>query len=115
MVATFTLLLALSAEPATPVPTLKSLSGLNVKALKPWLIQNLPSLAKCGRAGAPNDSEEVRVRAQFSSTPDVKVERVDAALSDVTCVKTEIEKWKNDGQQPRAGAFSFVYRFRATR
>ncbi|MBL8916790.1 MAG: hypothetical protein JNM17_39170 [Archangium sp.] len=97
---------------AEPTPALKSMQGLNVKSLKPWLIDNLPSLAKCGKPGSANDSDEVTVRAQFSSSPDVKVERVDAALSDVRCVKTEIEKWKNDGHQPRAGPFSFTYRFR---
>jgi hypothetical protein len=111
VVTTLTLLLALAADPSAPV--LASMQGLNVKSLKPWLVTNLPSLAKCGKPGAATDNDEVTVRAQFSAgSPDVKVERVDAALSDVSCVRAEIEKWKNDGHQPRAGPFSFVYRFR---
>lgn len=108
MLAALTLVL-LSADPA---PALASLQGLNVAALKPWLIANLPSLAKCGKAGAASASDQVTVRAQFSSAPDVKVEQVDAALSDVKCVKAAVEAWKNDGKQPRAGPFSFTYRFR---
>jgi hypothetical protein len=108
------LLLALTAAllGADPGPQLKSLRGLNVAALKPWLIANLPSLAKCGKPGAGTESDEVSVTAQFSSGPDVRVERVEAALSDVACVKSAVEAWKNDGKQPRAGPFSFVYRFR---
>lgn len=110
MLAALTLLL-LSADPA---PALKSLQGLNVGALKPWLIANLASLSKCGKPGDPSASDEVTVRAQFSSSPDVKVERVDGALSDAKCVKAAVEAWKNDGKQPRAGPFSFTYRFRPT-
>lgn len=104
-------LLLLSSD---PTPALKSLQGLNVKSLKPWLIANLPSLEKCGQPGSATDSDEVTVRAQFGTSPDVKVQQVDAAQSDVQCVKRTIETWKNDGQQPRAGPFSFTYRFRPT-
>lgn len=103
-------LLVLSAE---PVPALKSLSGLNVPALKPWLMAQLPSLAQCALPTAKEGGDdEVSVQAQFGSSPEVSVTRVDAALSDVACVHGVVEGWKRDARQPRAGPFSFKYRFK---
>ncbi len=86
---------------AAPGPTLKSFEGMNVKSLRPWLEANVASLAKCEATG------EVKVSATFSTSPDVKVDKVDGA--DAACVKQVLEQWKNDGQQPRAGWFKFVY------
>ncbi|MFZ5444888.1 MAG: hypothetical protein ACOZQL_33165 [Myxococcota bacterium] len=108
----FTLVLALLA--AEPAPQLVSYEGLNVKALRPWLEGNLPSLTRCGKLGGAKLSDEVVVKARFSSAPDVVVEKVDGPLSDPKCVKEVVEGWKNDGHQPRAGPFRFVYRLRKT-
>lgn len=110
MVAQALALLLLTADPA---PALKSLSGLNVPALKPWLIENLPSLTQCGLPNAKEDGDdEVSVQAQFSKSPEVSVTRVDAALSDPACVRGVVEKWKRDAKQPSAGPFAFKYRFK---
>ncbi len=108
----FALPLALIVLAADPQPSLKSLKGLNITSLKPWLVANLPTLAKCGKPGPPTASDEVSVSAQFSKSPDVTVETVAAALSDGACVKNTIEAWKNDGHQPSAGPFRFTYRLR---
>ena len=103
------LALVLSAEPA---PALKSLSGLNVGALKPWLIEQLPSLAQCVLPRVIEGDDEVSVQAQFARSPEVSVLRIEAALSDVACVRGVVEGWKRDSKQPSAGSFSFKYRFR---
>lgn len=107
----FALSLLLSAAP-TPAPQLASLSGLNIGALKPWLIDNLPSLAQCALPSVTEGAEDVSVQAQFSKSPEVVVTRVDATLSDVACVRGVIEHWKRDKKQPSAGPFSFTYKFR---
>ena len=103
------LALVFSAEPA---PALKSLSGLNVGALKPWLIEQLPSLTQCVLPRVTEGEDEVSVQAQFARAPEVSVLRVEAALSDVACVRGVMEGWKRDSKQPSAGSFSFKYRFR---
>lgn len=109
------LALLLSAEPA-PAPALKSLAGLNVPALKPWLMEQLPSLAQCVLPGVKEGTDEVSVQAQFSgerrSQSEVSVLRVEGTLSDVACVRGVVEKWKRDSKQPSAGPFSFTYRFK---
>ena len=97
---------------AEPAPALKSLAGLNVTALKPWLTDQLPSLAQCVLPSAKEGDDEVSVQAQFGKAPEVSVTRVDAVLSDVACVRGVVEKWKRDSKQPSAGPFSFKYRFR---
>ena len=94
------------------VVELKSLSGLNAKALRAWLDANLASLAGCARAPS-KEPEVVSVQAEFSTSPDAKVLKVDAARSDVVCIKNAVEQWKNDGHQPRAGPFKFELRFRS--
>ena len=102
-------LLILTAEPD---PALKSLAGLNVASLKPWLTQRLPSLAQCALPAATEGDDEVSVQAQFGKSPEVSVTRVDAVLSDVACVRGVVEKWQRDAKQPSVGPFSFKYRFR---
>lgn len=102
-------LLVLSADPA---PQLKSLSGLNVPALKPWLTEQLPTLAQCVLPSATTGDDEVSVQAQFSRSPEVTVTRVDGTLTDVACVRGVVEQWQRDAKQPSAGPFSFKYRFR---
>lgn len=101
--------LLLSAEPA---PALKSLAGLNVPALKPWLMEQLPSLAQCALPGVKEGTDEVSVQAQFARSPEVSVMRVEGTLSDVACVRGVVEQWKRDSKQPSAGPFSFTYRFK---
>lgn len=103
------LALVLAGEPA---PALKSLSGLNVPALKPWLLEQLPSLAQCVLPTVTEGDDEVSVQAQFARSPEVSVMRVDATLSDVACVRGVVETWKRDAKQPSAGPFAFKYRFR---
>ena len=103
------LALVLSAEPA---PALKSLSGLNIGVLKPWLNEQLPTLAQCVLPGVTEGEEEVTVQAQFGKAPQVSVLKVEGASSDVACVRGVVEKWKRDSKQPSAGSFSFIYRFR---
>ena len=103
------LALILSAEPA---PALSSLSGLNVKALKPWLIEQLPSLAQCVLPGVTEGDDLVTVQAQFAKAPEVSVLKVESAVSDVACVRGVVERWKRDNKQPSAGSFSFKYRFK---
>jgi hypothetical protein len=103
------MLLFLSAE---PTPALTSLAGLNVGALKPWLVDQLPSLAQCVLPSAKEADDEVSVQAQFSKSPEVTVTRVDGSLSDVACVRGVVEKWKRNSKQPSAGPFNFKYRFR---
>ena len=100
-------LVAALALSGAPGPQLKSLQGLNVQALKPWLVANLPSLAKCTPASAKD--EVVSVKGEFSSGPDLRVVKVEASASDVRCVKEVVEGWKNDGHQPRGGPVSFSY------
>lgn len=103
--------LLLSAAP-TPAPQLSSLSGLNVAALKPWLLENLPSLAQCALPSATEGDDVVSVQAQFSKSPEVTVTRVEGGLSDVACVRGVLERWKRDKKQPSAGPFAFTYKFR---
>ena len=103
------LALMLSAEPA---PALTSLSGLNVGALKPWLIEQLPSLAQCVLPGVSEGDDLVTVQAQFAKAPEVSVLRVESAVSDVACVRGVVDRWKRDNKQPSAGPFSFKYRFK---
>jgi hypothetical protein len=110
MVAQALTLLFLTAD---PTPALKSLSGLNVPALKPWLVSQLPSLTQCGLPNAKEGGDdEVSVQAQFGKSPEVSVTRVEAALSDPACVRGVVEKWKRDSKQPSAGPFAFKYRFK---
>lgn len=97
---------------AEPVPALKSLAGLNVPTLKPWLMEQLPSLAQCALPTVKEGTEEVRVQAQFAKSPEVSVMRVEGTLSDVACVRGVVERWKRDSKQPSAGPFSFTYRFK---
>jgi len=97
---------------ADPAPALKSLSGLNPTSLKPWLIDNLPSLTQCGLPTATGTDDEVTVQAQFGKSPEVSIIRVEAALSDPACVRGVVERWKRDAKQPSAGPFSFKYRFK---
>lgn len=106
---TLLLALVLTAEPA---PQLKSLAGLNVPALKPWLIEQLPSLAQCAMPGVTEGDDEVSVQAQFGKSPEVSVLRVDGRLSDVACVRGVVDRWKRDKKQPSAGPFSFKYKFK---
>ncbi len=101
----------LSTEPA-PAPALSSLSGLNVKALKPWLLEQLPSLAQCVLPRVGESDDLVTVQAQFAKAPEVSVLKVESAVSDVACVRGVVERWKRDSKQPSAGSFSFKYRFR---
>lgn len=103
------LALMLSAEPA---PALSSLSGLNIGALKPWLIEQLPSLAQCVLPGVSEGDDLVTVQAQFAKAPEVSVLRVESAVSDVACVRGVVDRWKRDNKQPSAGPFSFKYRFK---
>lgn len=116
------LALLFSAEPA---PALKSLSGLNVPVLKPWLTAQLPSLAQCAWPGGKEGTDEVSVQAQFSGerrltersdqqprSPEVSVMRAEGTLSDAACVRGVVEQWKRDSKQPSAGPFSFTYRFK---
>jgi hypothetical protein len=109
---TLLLALVLSAEPA---PTLKSLAGLNVPALKPWLIEQLPSLAQCVNPSVTEGDDEVSVQAQFGKSPEVSVMRVDGRLSDVACVRGVVDRWKRDKKQPSAGPFSFKYKFKPSK
>lgn len=102
------LAMLLSAEPA---PALRSLSGLNVPALKPWLIEQLPSLAQCVLPAATQGDEVVSVQAQFTKTG-ASVLKVEASLSDVACVRGVVETWRHDTTQPSAGSFSFKYLFK---
>lgn len=106
---TLLLVLVLSAEPA---PALKSLAGLNVPALKPWLIEQLPSLAQCVLPGVTEGDDEVSVQAQFGKSPEVSALRVDGRLTDVACVRGVVDRWKRDKKQPSAGPFSFKYKFK---
>jgi hypothetical protein len=111
------LALVLSAPPVIPsavegAPALASLSGLNVGALKPWLIEQLPSLGQCVLPGVTTGDEVVSVQAKFGKSPEVSVLRVDGTLSDVACVRGVVDGWKRDSKQPSAGAFSFKYRFK---
>ena len=101
--------LALCAEPA---PALTSLSGLNITNLKPWLIEQVPTLGQCVLPTVKEGDDEVSVQAQFGKSPEVFVTRVDATLSDVACVRGVVESWKRDGKQPAVGPFAFKYRFR---
>lgn len=103
------LALMLCAEPA---PALSSLSGLNVGALKPWLLEQLPSLAQCVLPAASEGDDLVTVQAQFAKAPEVSVLKVESAVSDVACVRGVVERWKRDNKQPSAGSFSFKYRFK---
>ena len=103
------LALVLCAEPA---PALKSLSGLNITTLKPWLLEQLPSLAQCVLPTVQEGDDEVSVQAQFGKSPEVSVTRVEATLSDVACVRGIVETWKRDAKQPTAGPFAFKYRLR---
>ncbi len=103
------LALVLSAEPA---PALKSLAGLNVPALKPWLSSQLPSLAQCAQPLVKDGPDEVSVQCQFGKSPEVSVMKVEGTLSDVACVRGVVESWKRDNKQPSAGPFSFTYRFK---
>ncbi|MDP2275531.1 MAG: hypothetical protein Q8K32_32585 [Archangium sp.] len=103
------LVLILAAEPA---PALSSLSGLNVKALKPWLLEQLPSLAQCVLPKVSEGDDLVTVQAQFAKAPEVSVLKVESAVSDVACVRGVVERWRRDSKQPSAGSFSFKYRFR---
>ena len=100
---------------AEPVPQLKSLAGLNVPALKPWLIEQLPSLAQCAQPGVTEGDDEVSVQAQFGKSPEVSTMRVDARLSDVACVRGVVDRWKRDKKQPSAGPFSFKYKFKPSK
>ena len=97
---------------ADPSPALKSLAGLNVPSLKPWLMEQLPTLAQCALPLVKEGTEEVSVQAQFGKSPEVSVMRVEATLSDVACVRGVVEKWKRDAKQPSAGPFRFTYRFK---
>lgn len=117
------IVLTFGAAPLTPAPALTSFSGLNVAALKPWLIEQLPSLAQCvaTKASGPMEQrgeavtegdDEVSVQAQFGKSPEVSVMRVDAKLSDAGCVRGVVDRWKRDAKQPSAGSFAFKYRFR---
>lgn len=109
---TLLLALVLTAEPA---PMLKSLGGLNVPALKPWLIEQLPSLAVCVLPKVSEGDDEVSVQAQFGKSPEVSVMRVDGRLSDVACVRGVVDRWKRDKKQPTAGPFSFKYKFKPSK
>lgn len=109
------LALALLITAAEPTPRLASLEGLNPKALRPWLEANLASLARCPKALA-GKGDEVKVNARFTEAGEpkrwrVEVLRVEGPLREPRCVRDVIESWKNDGHQPSAGPFSFVYRY----
>lgn len=97
---------------ADPAPSLKSLSGLNLATLKPWLLENLPSLTQCGLPTVKEGNEVVTVQAQFGKNPEVSVTRVEATLSDPACVRGVVERWKRDAHQPSVGPFGFAYRFK---
>lgn len=103
------LVLILCAEPA---PALTSLSGLNVGALKPWLIEQLPSLAQCVLPGVSEGDDLVTVQAQFTKAPEVSALKVESGVSDVACVRGVVDRWKRNSRQPSAGSFSFKYRFK---
>jgi hypothetical protein len=105
-------LVAILAAAPAPAPQLASLSGLNIAALKPWLVENLPSLAQCALPSVTEGGDDVTVQARFSKSPEVTVTRVDATSSDVACVRGVLEGWKRDKKQPSAGPFAFTYKFR---
>ena len=106
---TVLLALLLSADPA---PALASLSGLNPGSLKPWLLDQLPSLAQCVLPNLSEGDDLVTVQAQFGKAPEVSALRVDGKLNDIACVRGVVDGWKRDAKQPTAGAFSFKYRFK---
>lgn len=91
----------------------KSAWALNLPALKKWLAANMSSLTSCVKGAVPTGGEVVSVRGQFSTGPALRVEKLDSAGTDVTCLKTVVEGWKNDGFQPRAGPVRFEVRFRS--
>ena len=61
------LALVLSADPS---PALKSLAGLNVPSLKPWLMEQLPSLGQCALPLVKEGTDEVSVQATFGTSPE---------------------------------------------
>ena len=71
------------------------------------------SLTSCVKGTVPTGGEVVSVRGQFSTGPALRVEQLDSAGTDVTCLKTVVEEWKNDGFQPSAGPVRFEVRFRS--
>ena len=89
----------------------KSAWALNLPALKKWLAANMSSLTSCVKGTVPTGGEVVSVRGQFSTGPALRIEQLDSAGTDVTCLKTVVEEWKNDGFQPSAGPVRFEVRF----
>lgn len=102
-----------SCAKAGPTVEFKSAWALNLPALKKWLNANMQSLTSCVKGTVPTGGEVVSVRGQFSKSPALRVEQLDSAGTDVTCLKSVVEGWKNDGFQPSAGPVRFEVRLRS--
>jgi len=69
----------------------KSAWALNLPALKKWLAANMQSLTSCVKGAVPTGGEVVSVRGQFSTGPALRVEKLDSAGTDVTCLKSVVK------------------------